>query len=158
VLYLDSSALIKHYQIERGTEELDKKLEAELATSGAVFTSVLTYAEIHAVFSRRARERLISPTECSEMQGNFDADWRSGFTHVPIDSSVLSFVRQIVNSHPLKGSDAIHLASALSMGDRVRHGRIARPAEPVVIASSDRQMITAAINLQLEVFDPEAEG
>jgi predicted nucleic acid-binding protein len=46
VLYLDSSALIKHYQNEDGAEALERKLKVERDNSRIAFTSVLTYAEI----------------------------------------------------------------------------------------------------------------
>jgi uncharacterized protein len=158
VLYLDSSVLIKHYQIERGTEAFNEKLRSELESSRAVFTSVLSYAEIHAIIARRVREKLVSSAEGSTIQTSFDSDWLTGFTSIPMDPAVLSFIRQIVNVHPLKGSEAVHLASALSLRDRVSHGSIARPSEPITFASSDRQLISASQKLQLEVFNPEDQG
>ncbi|PYT66736.1 MAG: hypothetical protein DMG39_25935 [Acidobacteria bacterium] len=53
VLYLDSSVLIKHYQQEDGSEPLERRLQTERENSRVVFTSVHTYAEVHAVIERR---------------------------------------------------------------------------------------------------------
>ena len=156
MLYLDSSALIKHYQVERGSVAFDEKLRFVLAKRSPVFTSVLTYAEIQAIVARRVRERQISATEGATLQDNFDSDWVTGFTSLPIDSAVLAFVRQIVNAHPLRGSDAVHLASALSLRDKIVSGGSARSSEPITFVTSDRQLITACQQLHLDVFDPEA--
>jgi len=69
VLYLDSSALIKRYQNEQGTEALNARLRQEARDLRSVFTSVLTYAEIHAAFARRAREKLLSAEEAGSRTG-----------------------------------------------------------------------------------------
>jgi predicted nucleic acid-binding protein len=53
VLYIDSSALIKHYIQETGSGSLNAKLnEASLRYPG-IFISVVGYAEILATFARR---------------------------------------------------------------------------------------------------------
>ena len=61
MLYLDSSALIKRYQNEQGTETLNIRLREEAKGFRSEFTSVLTYTEIHAAFARRTREKLQWP-------------------------------------------------------------------------------------------------
>jgi predicted nucleic acid-binding protein len=156
VLYLDSSALMKHYQNERGTEAFDKKLMAELENSSHVFTSVLSYAEIHSIVARRVREKLLSAVDGAAIHERFDADWVLGFTAVELDSYVLIFIRDIVKAHPLKGADAVHLASALWLRDTLRiGGKLAVPGEQITFASSDKQLITAAQKYNLDVFNPE---
>jgi len=156
VLYLDSSALMKHYQNERGTEAFDKRLWAEFENSRPVFTSVLSYAEIHSIVARRVREKLLSAVDGAAIHERFDADWVLGFTAVELDSYVLIFIRNIVKAHPLKGADAVHLASALWLRDTVRIGeKLAGPGEQITFASSDKQLITAARQHDLEVFNPE---
>jgi predicted nucleic acid-binding protein len=75
VLYLDSSALIKHYQKEPGTEALEGRLQMEAESSRSVFTSALTYAEIHATLARRTREKLLSLDEAALVHDRFDTDW-----------------------------------------------------------------------------------
>ena len=156
MLYLDSSALMKHYQNERGTEAVDERLQVEFENSRHVFTSVLSYAEIHAIVARRVRERLLSAGEGAAIQDRFDADWVLGFTAVELDSYVLIFIRDLVKAHPLRGADAVHLASALWLRDMVRvGGKLARPGEQITFASSDKQLITAAQQHDLEIFNPE---
>jgi predicted nucleic acid-binding protein len=156
VLYLDSSALIKHYQLEGGRSRLEARLKEATDTGTSIFSSVLTYAEIHAVLARRNRERNISELEAKKVHDQFDEDWT--FTLSPVDATagVLGFVRDIVKSSPLKGADALHLASALWLRDTsiLRTRQVSNP-KPLVFISSDRQLLAAAEKNNLRVFDPE---
>ncbi len=92
MLYLDSSALIKRYQNEQGTESLNARLREEAKGLRSVFTSVLTYAEIHAAFARRAREKLLSTEEAAAVQDEFDADWVLSIGPIELGTGVLVFV------------------------------------------------------------------
>jgi len=89
VLYLDSSALIKRYQNEQGTKALNARLRGEAKGLRSVFTSVLTYAEIHAAFARRAREKLLSAEEAAAVQDEFDADSVLGIVPIELGTGVL---------------------------------------------------------------------
>lgn len=156
MLYLDSSALVKHYHSEIGTDAVDERLQVEAENARPVFTSVLTYAEIHAIVARRTREKLLSVDEAAAVQDRFDTDWVLGFTAIGLEVGVLGFIRDIVKAHPLKGADAVHLASALWLSDTVRlGGRLVQRGEPITFASSDRQLTSAAQKYGLEIFDPE---
>jgi predicted nucleic acid-binding protein len=155
VLYLDSSALIKRYQNEPGTDALNAKLRAEAKGLRAVFTSVLTYAEIHAALARRAREQLLSPEEAKIVADEFDGDWVLSLGPIELGTSVLALVRDIVRGFSLRGADAIHLASALWLRDMGRLGlKVDQYTGPVVFVSSDKQLARAAAKHKMEVFDP----
>jgi len=156
VLYLDSSALIKHYQKEQGTEVLNARLRKEAKGPRSVFTSVPTYAEMHAVFARRVREKQLSADEAAAVQDEFDADWVLGIVPIELGAGVLVFVRDLVKRFPLRGADAIHLASALWLRDMARLGRkVDQYTGPLVFVSSDQQLAKAAAKSHLEVFNPE---
>jgi predicted nucleic acid-binding protein len=155
VLYLDSSALIKRYQYEHGTEALNARLQEETRGLRSVFTSVLTYAEIHAALARRAREKLISPEEAVVVQDEFDADWVLSIGPIELGTTVLGLVRDIVRGLALRGADAVHLASALWLRDMGRLGLKAdQYTGPLIFVSSDKQLARAASKHKLDVFDP----
>lgn len=155
MLYLDSSALIKHYQNEQGSEALERRLEAERGNSRIVFTSVLTYAEIHAIIARRTREGYLSAKKGNELHDRFDTDWVLELSPVELAVGVLGFVRRIVKEHFLRGADAIHLASALWLRDaaKLRAGPGKYDSE-VEFSSSDQRLCNAAQRFGLQVFDP----
>lgn len=155
MLYLDSSVLIKHYQKEDGSEALERKLQDARENTSFVFTSVLTYAEIHAIIARRNREQLLTSKEAEELHDRFDADWVFELSPVELAVEVLVSVRGIVGAHPLRGADVIHLASALWLRYAAKLG--AGPAKQdrrVEFSSSDRQLCIAAGKFGLEVFNP----
>ena len=56
ILYCDTSALIKRYVEEKGTERVDALWE----DCQGVSTSVVAFAEAMSAFSRRLREGLLS--------------------------------------------------------------------------------------------------
>ena len=155
MLYLDSSVLIKHYQKEEGSEALQRKLEADPQKTRTIFTSVLTYAEIHAIIARRERERLLSANEADELHEQFDADWTFELNPIELAVGVLGFVKTIVKAHPLRGTDAVQLASALWLQDAARLGAgPSRHDAQLEFSSSDRQLCVAAQKFRLKIFNP----
>lgn len=159
MLYVDSCALLKHYIQESGSHILTEKMKEESLRQAGIFMSVVGYAEVLAVFARRLRETLLSAKKFELVQKEFSADWAFGVTHVELNAAVLIFIPGLVRKHPLKGSDAIHLASALSLRDALRLGskHFGQGSESLTFATSDKQLKRAAIDEGLDVFDPEDE-
>ncbi len=157
MLYLDSSALVKRYILETGTENLNAKLRVEEKTGSPVFTSVLAYAEIHATIRRRCEARLLSEKEASQIQDQFDADWLLTLTAIELSVDVLGTIRDVLKKVHLKSADAIHLASALWLQDSMKLGKRfgQNPKNSLVFVCSDRQLNEAALHFGLEVFNPE---
>ncbi len=156
MLYLDSSALVKHYIQEAGTPRIENLLRVEEDASRPVFTSVLTFAEIHAAVARRMKDKCLSYREFVRSRKRFDSDWAFGISPVELGVNVLGFVRGIVMQFPLKGADTIHLASALWLRDTARlSAKLGVRGEKVIMVTSDKQLASAAKQSHLDVFDPE---
>ncbi len=157
MLYLDSSALVKHYIREVGTESQNAKLRKEERAGFPMFTSVLSYAEIHAMIRRRLAEKLLSERETSQLQDQFDADWLYSFTAVELNAGVLVAIRDMFQHVYVRGADAVHLGSALWLRDSLRLSQRARSgsASNLVFACSDQLLNKAATHFGLEVFNPE---
>jgi predicted nucleic acid-binding protein len=156
VLYLDSSALIKHYERERGTEALQARLRQEAAALRSVFTSVLTYAEIHGALARRTREKVLSSEDTARLHDSFDTDWVLSISPIELGTNVLGVARDLLRELPLRSADAIHLASALWLRDMARRGM--KPDQyqgPLLFVCSDKRLNKAVLQKHLEVFDPE---
>ena len=152
MLYFDSSALIKHYVQEKGSERVGKNLREEEQASRPVFTSVLSFAEIHAALARRAKDRSLSSDQFLRARTNFDSDWIFGLNAVDLGPGVLSIVRNAVDQFALRGADMVHLASAIWLRDV---GVAKRSGNRIVFFSSDRLLVKAAVGVGLEVLDPE---
>src|SRR5258708_19638113 len=109
-----------------------------------------------AAFARRGREKLLSAEEAAAVQDEFDADWVLSIGPIELGTGVLVFVRDLVRGFPLRGADAIHLASALWLRDMARlRMKVDRYTGPLVFVSSDKQLAKAAPKTPLKFFNPE---
>ncbi len=139
ILFLDTSALVKLYIAEPGSEAMRRRVSDQL-----VAVSQLAYAEAHATLARRRREGLLSADELRLLIDNFEQDWQTAL-QIPVSEQVLPLVPDLCRDHPLRGADALQLAAAL-----VVH----RQGVEVHFATSDRRLLEAAEAEGLTVFDP----
>jgi len=144
ILYMDTSALLKKYFKEPGSDEV---IAGWMEATGIV-TSSVAYAEVLASFYRKTREVKISAKVFSAILVSFKRDWRS-IIRVEVSDDLNETMDRIIRDHPLRGFDAIHLASALIVSD-------ASP-EQLVLACYDKRLIIAAQKLGLQTM-PERLG
>lgn len=156
MLYLDSSAWMKRYVQELGSAALEQRLQKEILDARPLFTSTITYAEIHAALARRVRERFFTTPEFRRLRERFETEWAFSLTPINLEASVLLFVKNIVFGNPLKAADTIHLATALSLRDEIRlKAKSIAKTDKITFATSDKQLANAALSFSLEVFNPE---
>jgi uncharacterized protein len=111
MLYLDTSAVLKLYLEEPGSEELRKHTEG---LPGRLFTSRITYAETLAGLARVHRESRITRPAYRQQRARFESDW-GALQIVEVTREVLRPCPLLVERYLLRGFDAIHLCSALWM-------------------------------------------
>jgi len=142
VIYLDTSALIKRFVNEKGSP-LVRSLVTE---RGPVATAKIAYAEIFAGLARKFREghlpRNLHALACRQ----FERDWRA-YLRVDLQDDVLYLARDLVQRHPLRGFDAVHLASALSLKNAL--------GENITFAAADGRLLRAAGAENLEQLNVE---
>ena len=143
ILFLDTSALVKLYIAEPGSD----RMREVVARGEPIAASALAFAEVHATFMRRRREELLQATELEQLQLAFAGDWEE-LTQVPVGSAVLELVPGLCRRHPLRGADAVHLASALLLHQEELQ---------VTFACSDRHLMEAAAAEGLVTYDPVLE-
>lgn len=108
IVYLDTSALIKLYIKEQGSELVRQMLHsAEL-----VATSKIAFVETRAALARLMRENLLEDQECLVVKKVFQQDWAK-FLVVELTDTLIKMGGELAEKHALRGFDAIHLASAL---------------------------------------------
>ena len=131
-LYLDTSALVKLYVEEDGSALVRKWVhDADL-----VATSILAYVEARAAFARRRREKQIAPAAYTQMLREFERDWDR---YVVLDATdpLIRSAGKLAETHALRAYDAIHLASAKILKDKV--------APTVSFASWDARLTVAGV-------------
>jgi predicted nucleic acid-binding protein len=160
VLYLDSSVLVKRYLEERGSEGLNAKIARTTSANHPVLSSVLSFAEVHAALAKKLNcKPKLRATEYHWAATRFNSDWRTYLTRVELTAVVLDLIPGLVRKHFLKGSDTVHLASALWIRwsldlEKMEHSL----SESLIFATSDKQLAKAAEREQFEVFDPKEAG
>ena len=140
IFFVDSSALVKLYVEEPGSDRMRSLADRERHLAA----SDLAFAEIHASFARRRREGHFRPEEFEELAQRWTEDWQS-LMRVPIGAEALAIIPGLCETHPLRGADAIHLASALLLQE---HGL------EVTFTCSDRVLLEAARSEGLFLYDP----
>jgi predicted nucleic acid-binding protein len=110
ILYLDTSALVKIYVEEVGSAEVREK--ADQAENLA--TSRIAYAEARAALARKLREHGLSRAGYRSVVEDLIRDWEDYFV-VDVSDAVVRFAGALAEKHALRGSDSIHLASAVTL-------------------------------------------
>ena len=98
-------------------------------------TSRITYVECRAALSRAKRERRLQARGESMAVRNLDDRWLQ-LQVVELDEALTKNAGELTRAHPLRASDAIHLASADVMVEESRG--------EIVFACWDRRLWAAA--------------
>jgi len=111
-LYLDTSALIKLYIEEPQSEQVVQAVRR----ADAIVTSALAYPETRATLARAKRERRLSQTDYQQALAKFLEDWeQTGI--IAAHDAIMTTAGTLAEQHALRGADAVHLASALSIAN-----------------------------------------
>ena len=131
ILFCDTSALVKFYIVEAGSDELKQLLqEAE-----AVAVCRIAWAEAHAALSRRGREVPDDASVLEQAKTALANDWPH-FVVLDIDQSVVELAGEYADTFALRGYDSIQLAAASELA------RISQ--SPVFFACFDIRLNKAA--------------
>ncbi|MCL7453684.1 MAG: type II toxin-antitoxin system VapC family toxin [Anaerolineae bacterium] len=109
--YLDASALVKRYVNEEGSDWLRATITP--ARSQLLFTSRMTIVEVISAFARRVRDGSLTLEEFASARDLFRGDCFDEYQIMPPTIVVIDSASVLLELHPLRAYDAIHLATAL---------------------------------------------
>ena len=139
IAYLDASALVKRYLVERGSRETIALMdESEL-----IATSITSRAEVAAGFAKAARVGLVPQDRARGAQRLFAGDWPD-LVRVPITEALAERAETLAWEHGLRGYHAVQLASALSWQESV--------GTEILLATFDQQLWEAAPKAGLKAW------
>jgi len=145
ILYCDTSALVKFYYAENHSEAmLARRREAD-----AIAISVVGFAEFLSAANRKRREGNLTEETHQRAVELFDNDWPS-LIRVDVTPELNPITARLLSAHPLRGFDAIHLASALLLTQRLQ-------TREIRFSTYDQRQWLAASREQLPVFPPLLE-
>lgn len=128
MLYVDTSALVKRYIDEDGSELLIDAMD----NANAVFMSRIGYVEA---------VRAVSGAGSKADVARLEYDWREAIIPVELDVYVADDAGRFAVAYELRSLDAIHLASAATL-----------PQLDVTFATWDRRLHEAARRLGLRTL------
>ncbi len=142
-MYLDTSALVKRYIEEAGSDTVREVLADEDVMQGLV--SVIIGPEIASVLARRVREGVLDQARRLEILGTWRRDLRF-LLEVPLvrHSPILREAERILGFHALRAADAVHVATAQDLSRSIR-------GNTVVFVTADRRQAEVARAEGLEV-------
>ena len=138
--YFDTSALIKNYIEETGSEAVSNLLNA----ADAVFVSELTLTECFSTLRRLLLEARITENTYASIKDEIRRDF-AYFTRIDTREA-LPKCEKLIDVYPLKTLDSIQLASSLCVRTEIRY-----------FVCCDKRLLAAAVKEQLSTINPYAE-
>jgi uncharacterized protein len=112
LVYFDASAFVKLVTSEPGSE-----LAAALWDGcDAALSNRVAYPEVRAALAAAARNHDLTDSELDTAERDWDDYW-AATRPVELTAAVEQHAGQLARTHALRGADAVHLASALAIGD-----------------------------------------
>lgn len=146
--YADSSALVKVHIREQGTTWLRSLIAVD--SGHTVTTSRLAAVEVISAFNRRVREGTLNMSDYALTVRGFQGLYRTRYGHIGYTNSIIRGARHLLEQHPLRAYDAVHLASALEANTAL----LAAQQPPLIFLAADVRLITAAQAEGLPTDDP----
>ncbi|MBI4499141.1 MAG: type II toxin-antitoxin system VapC family toxin [Chloroflexi bacterium] len=146
LFYVDTSALVKRYRVEQGTDVVNLLFQ-DLLPEDRFYTSFLTALEMSSAFYRLVGAGQLREIEARQVLARFRRDLLDEFHVWLLTNDVVAAAEPLVETYRLRTADALHLASALAVIGLV-------PTTPAVMVSSDRELLRAATAAGLTVLDP----
>ena len=110
-LYLDTSALLKLFIEESGSEKV-RSLVTGRSGAEVLLVSRLGHTEASVSLARMVHLGRISAADLPKYLGSLDDYWDQSIQEIDLLEPVLEDARQLAQRFPLRTYDAIHLASA----------------------------------------------
>jgi len=145
--YLETSALVKLYVYELGTERL---LALSTGDAGHRFAILsIAQVEFRAAIRRRQRSGEIPGHAADELIASFRQHSEAKFLIQPFSDSLLDVAFALLDGYALKGYDAMQLAGYLLL-------RSISGAEEPVFVCADKALLSAARSEGCPIMDPSS--
>jgi predicted nucleic acid-binding protein len=146
VYYCDSSVLVKRHVSEVGSPWFSVLVDDQ---SAALFTAQISIVEVCSALNR-LRESHFGVVEYQRMMAQVRFLFNVKYEVIELSDQIVTVACSLLERQPLRGFDAIHLAKALLVRDRL--DRLNEPT-PTFLAT-DLNLLKAAAGEGLSTFNP----
>jgi predicted nucleic acid-binding protein len=141
ILYLDTSAFLKLYLDETGS----RPVREFVAGAAAIYTHLITYAEMRAALARAVRMGRMSEADARYQISRFEDDWL-GLAVIDVDDALVRRAGRLAEQHGLRGYDSVHAAAAERIFENIPGG------SDFGIAAFDNELRGAVESLGMKVL------
>ncbi len=145
--YLETSALVKLYVQEPGTDRL---LQLAANSAGNQFAVLaITGVEARSAIRRREREGDIDPKVALQILKQVQQHFEARFLLQAVTDTVLDNANEMIDRYALRAYDAVQLAGCLTL-------KSTAGIDPPTFVCADQKLLEAARSELLVVLDPTA--
>ena len=148
IYFLDSSALVKRYISETGSNWVCNLFDPSLGNQ--FFIAAIAGVEIVSAITRRAKNGGINIADAIAVRDQFKQDFQTEYQIIEISDKIINSAINIAESYALRGYDAVQLAS----GRELNILCIANGLNGVNFVSADNNLNTAAMGEGLIIKNP----
>jgi len=120
ICYLDTSALVKLYVQEQGSEIVRELVDK----ASLVATSKVAYPEARAALARGLRDGYLEEKDYRQAVAALQNDWLKCLV-IEVSDSLVLLAGELAEKYCLRGFDAVHLASAITLKTQVKKSIVA---------------------------------
>lgn len=142
-LFFDTSALVKHYYDEPGTEVVDHLIKSE--DTKVVLTAIAVIETVSA-FRRKYNRDDISEEVVDKLITAFFDEALSSFLIVSTEEALFTHSFNLILEDDLRTLDSLQLSAALTVSEEV---------EDIAFVSADKELVSVADGKGLETINPD---
>jgi len=148
IYFLDSSALVKRYISETGSNWVCNLFDPTLGNQ--FFIAAIAGVEIVSAITRRAKNGSINVTDVIAVRNQFKQDFQNEYQVIDISDKIINSAMNVAELYALRGYDAVQLAS----GQELNILCITNGLDGIYFVSADNNLNTAASNEGLMIENP----
>lgn len=145
-LFFDTSALVKRYYDEPGTDVVDQLIESK---ETKVVLTAITVIEAVSAFRRKYNRDDIPEKIVDKLLTAFFDEALSDFLIVSTEEALFTYSFDLILEDDLRTLDSLQLSAALAVSDEVGE---------LLFVSADRELVSVANNRGLETVNPDTDG
>jgi len=146
--FLDSSALVKRYIRETGSDWVCNLFDPSLGNQ--FFIAAIAGVEIISAITRRAKNGSINVADAIAIRNQFKQDFQAEYQIIEISENIINSAIFIAEFYALRGYDAVQLASVRELNMLC----ITNGLTLINFISADNDLNTAALSEGLIVENP----
>jgi uncharacterized protein len=147
--FIDTSALVKRYVIERGSNQVERIVSN--SAGNRIFVAQITPVELISGLARRVRELSLPVRSMHARRLLIERHTAREYILIPLSDAIITQAKDLLEAHPLRAFDAIQLATALYVEQHLT----AAGQTSVVFVCSDQRLLSAASAVGLAVEEPK---